>query len=188
MQQTPFHNFTFISFPLYQARHLRRAHPLYPTTVVSHALGRIRSLRKTGQKGKKRRRLTDEQPIRGQGIERGHCSSGCIGRTNDRDDRERAAKEYGGFGHDQVGLERLPAKRRGIEVGKRQPIGGVGERRRIAGFVVPRLKVHCFGGAETEQDSQHFRVGDPLSQRWVQAGAALFDKSEVEAGRVGDRL
>src|SRR6266576_6409871 len=122
--------------------------------VVSHASGRIRSPRKAVQKGKKRRRLTDEQTVRGQGIERGHCSSGCLGRTNDRADRERAPKEYGGFGHDQVGLELLPVKRRGIEVGKHQPVGGVGQRRRIAGFVVPRLKVHCFGWLETEQDSQ----------------------------------
>src|SRR6266480_5138779 len=159
-----------------------------PTTVVSHALGRIRSVRKTGQKGKKRRRLTDEQTVRGQGIERGHCSSGCLGRTNDRADRERAPKEYGGFGHDQVGLELLPAKRRGIEVGKRQPVGGVGQRRRITGFVVPRLKVHCFGGPDTEQDSLRLREADPLRQRWIQTGAALLDKPEVEAGRVGDRL
>ena len=75
-----------------------------------------------------------------------------------------------------------------LRSGNDQPIGGVGQRRRIAGFVVPRLKVHCFGGPDTEQDSQHFRVGDPLSQRWIQAGAALLDKSKVEAGRVGDRL
>src|SRR4029077_4969829 len=102
--------------------------------------------------------------------------------------RERAPKEYGGFGHDQVGLEPLPAKRRGIEVGKRQTVGGGAQRRRIASFVVPRLKVHCFGGPDTKQDSQTLRVGDPLSQRWIQAGAALVNKPKVEAGRVGDRL
>src|SRR2546428_11819431 len=31
-------------------------------------------------------------------------------------------------------------------------------------------------------------MGNPLRQRWVDAGAALLDEREVEARRVGDRL
>ena len=77
---------------------------------------------------------------------------------------------------------------RGIEVGKHQPIGGVGQSRRIARLVVPDLKVRCLGWANTEQDAQHFRMGNPLSQRWIEAGAALFDKPKMETCRVGDGL
>ncbi len=150
--------------------------------------GVIGCFRQLVEEIKERRRLTDEQPVRGQGIERRHCSSVGLGRTNDRDDRERAAKEYGGFWHDQVGLELLAAKRRGIEVGKHQPVGGVGQWRRIAGFVVPRLKMHCLGGPDTEQDSQRLIMGDPLGERRVQACTALLDEPEVEARRIGDRL
>ena len=53
---------------------------------------------------------------------------------------------------------------------------------------MPGLKVRCLGWADTEQDAQHFRIGDPLRQRWVEAGATLLDKPKVEARRVGDRL
>src|SRR5438046_8706724 len=70
--------------------------------VVSHASGRIRCPRKAVQKGKKRRRLTDEQPVRGKGVESGHCSSACRGRTNDRAGREPTTKEDCRHGHDQA--------------------------------------------------------------------------------------
>src|SRR5207237_2458675 len=67
-------------------------------------------------------------------------------------------------------------------------IGGVGQSRRIARHVMPGLKVHGLGWADTEQDAQYFRIGDPLSQRGVEAGAPLLDKPKMEARRVGDRL
>jgi hypothetical protein len=153
--------------------------------VASSASGRIRCLCELGQESKERRRLTDEQAVRGQGIERGHCSSVGLGRTNDRADRERALKEYGGFGHDQVGLQQFTV---GVEVGKNQTVRGVGEGRRIAGFVLPSLEVHNLGSADAEQNSQHLRVGDPLRQRGVEARTTLLNEGEVEAGRVGDRL
>ena len=76
----------------------------------------------------------------------------------------------------------------GVEVGEHQPVRGIGQGRRIAGFVVPGLEVHDLGAADAEQDAQHLRVGDPLGQRGVEAGAALLDEREVEARRVGDRL
>src|SRR6266702_4945591 len=135
-------------------------------------------------------RLADEQPVGRPGLDRGPCTPTppWLGWANDRDGRELAAEEDGGLGHDQVGLEVLPAKGRGIEVRKHQPIGGVGQSRRIARLVMPGLKMGCLGGADTQQDAQHFWMGDPLSQRWVEAGATLLDKTKVEARCVGNRL
>src|SRR5260370_19712028 len=48
--------------------------------------------------------------------------------------------------------------------------------------------MHCLGWADTEQDTQHFQISDPLSQRWVEAGATLLDKPKMERRRVSDRL
>jgi hypothetical protein len=48
--------------------------------------------------------------------------------------------------------------------------------------------VHGLGGADAEHDAQYFRIGDPLRQRWVEAGTSLLDEPKVEARRVGDRL
>ena len=59
-------------------------------------------------------------------------------------------QEYGWLGHDKIGLEILPAKRRGIEVRKHQPIGRISQRRRIACLVLPSLKVHHNPGLEFE--------------------------------------
>ncbi len=103
-------------------------------------------------------RLADEQPIVRQGLERAHSGPLCLGRTNDRDGRERAAEEDGGLGHDQVALDGL--RGRSNEVRKHQPIGGVGYSRRVACLVVPGLKVHGLAWADTEQDAQHFRIAD----------------------------
>src|SRR5438094_9531829 len=61
--------------------------------VVTHASARIRCPRKAVQKGKKRRRLTDEQPVRGKGGARGHCSSAWLGRTTARAGQGPATKE-----------------------------------------------------------------------------------------------
>jgi hypothetical protein len=60
--------------------------------------------------------------------------------------------------------------------------------RRITCLVLPGLKVHCLGWADTEEDSQDFRTAYSLSKRWIQAGAALLDKPEVKSCRVSDRL
>src|SRR2546429_9978645 len=54
----------------------------FAVIVVSHASGRLRCPRKAVQKGKKRRRLTDEQPLRGKSVERGHWSSAGPRSTN----------------------------------------------------------------------------------------------------------
>src|SRR5215472_15153945 len=59
---------------------------------------------------------------------------------------------------------------------------------RIAGFVLPGLKVHRLGWTDTKEDSQNFRVRYSLSKRRVEAGATLLDKGEVEARREGNCL
>ena len=84
--------------------------------------------------------------------------------------------------------EVLPAKRRTVEVGKHQSIGGVSQRRRITGLVRPGLKVHRFGRADADQDAQHFHTAGPLRHCRVEAVAALLDRRKVESRRVGDRL
>src|SRR6266566_2091402 len=134
--------------------------------------------------------MSDEQPVDREGLDRGHCTStpSYQGRANDRNGRELAAEEDRGLGHDQVGLEFLPTKGSGIQVGKPQPISGVGQRRGIACLIVPGLEVRCLDRADTEQDAQHLETGDSLSQRWVEAGAALLDIPEMEARCAGDRL
>ena len=105
------------------------------------------------QRCKERGRLADEKPTGRQGIGSGHCCPLCLGRTNDRADREATAEKDGGLGHDQVGLEILPAKWRFIEVRKNQPIRGVRQRNRIARLVMPRLKVCGLGRADAEQNT-----------------------------------
>ena len=129
--------------------------------------------------------MPDEQPVGGQGVDRAHGSAFGLGRPDDRDDRELAIEEDRRLGHDQVGLRRLTV---GVQVGEDQTIRRVGERRRVAGFVVPGLEVHDLGAPDAEQDPQHLGMGDPLGELRVEAGAALLDEGEVEAGRVGDCL
>ena len=119
--------------------HCRRNTP-NPTTMrqllnllsFKSALGRIRFLSQLSEDRKELLRLADEQPVGRQGLGRAHCSPFCLGGANDRTGRELAAEEDGGLGHDQVGLEGLCVKRRGIEVWKHQSIRGVGQGRRIA--------------------------------------------------------
>ena len=69
-----------------------------------------------------------------------------------------------GFGHDQVGLEVFGVEGWAVQVGEDEPVGGVGERRRVAGFVLPGLEVHRFRRADAEQDAQHFRFRDALGE------------------------
>ena len=59
---------------------------------------------------------------------------------------------------------------------------------RIAGFVLPGLKVHCLGWTDAKYNSQNFRVGYSLSKPRVEAGATLLNKAEVEARRECNRL
>src|ERR1700736_6275793 len=59
---------------------------------------------------------------------------------------------------------------------------------RIARLVLPSLKVHCLGWADTERRSQNLRVGDPLSQLSIKARATLLNKPEVEPRSEGNCL
>jgi len=129
--------------------------------------------------------LTDEQSVGDKAVDRARGGAIGLGGTNDRADREPTIEEDCRLGHDQVGLGQFAV---GVEVGEDQTVRGIGQGRRIAGFVVPRLEVHNLGAADAEQNSQHLVVGDPLGERGVYAGASLLDPREVEAGRVGDRL
>ena len=58
----------------------------------------------------------------------------------------------------------------------------------VAGLVMPGLEVHRLGRPDAEQHAQDFPIANPLRQRWVEARAALFDRREVKARGVGDRL
>src|SRR5438552_1285647 len=64
--------------------------------------------------------LPDKKPHGRQGIECASRRACSVGRTNNRALRQTLAQEYGWFRHDQVRLEILSAKRRGIEVRKYQ--------------------------------------------------------------------
>ena len=71
-------------------------------------------------------------------------------------DRELAIEEDRRLGHDQVGLEQFAV---GVEVGEDQTVRGVGQGRRVAGFVLPGLEVHDLAAADAEQDAQHLLCG-----------------------------
>ena len=129
--------------------------------------------------------MTDEQSVGDKAVDRARSGAIGLGGTNDRADREPTIEEDCRLGHDQVGLGQFAV---GVEVGEDQTVRGIGQGRRIAGFILPRLEVHNLGAADAEQNSQHLVVGDPLGERGVYAGASLLDPREVEAGRVGDRL
>src|SRR5205085_4493480 len=58
----------------------------------------------------------------------------------------------------------------------------------VASLVMPGLKMSGLSWADTEQNSQHFRVAHPLSKRWIEAGATLLDERKVKSRRVGNGL
>jgi hypothetical protein len=129
------------------------------------------------------------EEILGLADEQTACREACESRNRaeirgwayDRTYRKRPAEERAWLGHDQIGLEILPAEGRRIEVGKHEiGIGGIGQRRCVARLVLPGLEVHGFGRADTEQDEQDLWVGDLLGQRRVEAAAALLDGGEIE--------
>ena len=60
-------------------------------------------------------RLTDEQPHRREEVDDTHRHTPRLCWSNDRDDREVAAKERARLGHDQVGLQVLATR---AEIGK----------------------------------------------------------------------
>jgi hypothetical protein len=87
-------------------------------------------------------RLAFEKSGRSQERSSPRCSPVCLGRANDRTDRELPTQKRAWLRHDQVGLEVLASKWRTVQVWKHQPISRIGQRRCIARLVLPGLKVH----------------------------------------------
>jgi len=72
--------------------------------VVVFAPGCICIPGQIGQKIEKLACLAHEKAVRREGRGSTHRSALCLGRTNDRADRECWIQEWGGFRHDQIGL------------------------------------------------------------------------------------
>jgi hypothetical protein len=62
------------------------------------------------------------------------------------------------------------------------------QRSGIACLVLPGLKVHDLGSADTKEDSKNFETRCFLSQRRVEARATLFNITKVKSGRESDRF
>src|SRR5438105_4234387 len=86
--------------------------------AVLPALGRVCLHCKLVEDRKKLLRLADEKSVGSKGLDcrHGTPTPRLLGWANDRHGWEFAAEEDGWLGHDQVGLEVLTAKGRGIEV------------------------------------------------------------------------
>ena len=113
-------------------------------------------------------RLADEESACRESLDRSHSRSACFRRPDDRAFRKLPAQEGAGLRHDQIGLKVLAARVH-VEVGEKQPVGRVGQRRhwirnRVARRVVPGLEVRGLGGADAEQDAENFQAGHPLSE------------------------
>src|SRR2546429_8914105 len=95
----------------------------YTTLFRSHlsfafASGRVCLFGQITQKREKCWRLPNKKAHGRQEIECASRRACSVGRTNNGARRQTLAQEYGWFRHDQVRLEILSAKRRGIEVRK----------------------------------------------------------------------
>src|ERR1700730_19311786 len=97
--------------------------------------------------------LADEQPVSREAFDSCHRAKDIgIGRhrTNDRAYRHLPADERAWLGHDQIGLEVLPA---GGYIERETAIGHIIRRRkRVARLVVPGLEVGGLGRADAKQD------------------------------------
>lgn len=152
----------------------------------------IRGLSQFVQKTEECRRLPDKQPHVREKIHHAHSNSVGLCRPNDRTNRQTRANEWAWLGHDEVCLKILSPEWRRIEVGKcrRVVIHRIkgSDRWCIAGFVLPRLEMHCFRGTDADQNPQNFGAGGPLSHRWIEAVSALFDCCKVESCSIRDHL
>jgi hypothetical protein len=159
---------------------------ILPMTLARRLIG---ILSKVMQLLKEFTGLAGEQPVIREALDSRHRAENAWrdrDRANDRNDREFPVKERAWLGHDQIGLEVLPAGRYiEREIAKCHIIRW---RKRVARLVVPGLEMHGLGRADAEQDSQDHRIGDSQGQCRVEAGAALLDKAEMERRRVGDGL
>src|SRR4029077_1615188 len=136
-----------------------------------------------GHVRKKRRRLADEKPHVGEECKSTHGGAIRVRWSNDRNNRKTRVQERARLRHDQVGLEELAAEWRGVQIRKRHRypshrIDYVRQWWRITCLIGPCLKMHGLGGSDADQDPQDFRMGGPLCQRGVEAGATLLDGRE----------
>src|SRR6266852_4564278 len=101
--------------------------------LCTSILGCVCIFSEIGQESEERRRLADEKSHSGEKLQRSHCSPVGSRRPHYRARWQASAQEYGGLGHDQVGLEFLSTKRGRIEVREHQRgIFRVGQRGCIA--------------------------------------------------------
>jgi hypothetical protein len=156
--------------------------------IAAAALGSVSFRRQILQEIEESVRLPDKEPHRRQEFDRAHRGALRLCGANHRARREAAAQERARLRHDQIGLESFASKRRRIEVGENEPVRRVGQRRRIAGLVGPGLKVHGFGGPDTDQDSQNLHTFSSLGHGGIQAAPALLDGRHVKSRGVRDRL
>src|SRR3954447_5413391 len=112
------------------------------------ALRGVRGLRQRLDAGEEIGRLSPEQPHGRQARRRAHGNALGVGEPDDRADRELAIEELRRLGHDPIRLEQRPSL---VQVWERESGGGVGQRRSVAGLVLPRLEVHRLRRADAEQ-------------------------------------
>src|SRR5580704_9999784 len=170
----------------------RCSSPQLQITASRLALGCVGLRRQLLQELKELLRLTDEESIAGQPVERSRGRPHSGRRPNDGDSGELPVEERCRFGHDQVCLKVLAAERRSVKVREAHlyashwvSVADVGS---IARFVVPGLEVRDLRAADAEKNPQDLHIGDALRQRRIETAAALLDEGEVEAGRIGDGL
>src|SRR5438876_10267393 len=135
--------------------------------------------------------MVNEKPVVDKALDRAHCIHlPGTGRAKDCTGTQVWADEFAGLGHDQVALQRLRLTLRQVFKRNAGPRDGVhvGQGERIAGLVLPSLKVHDLRSADADEDPQNFQTGNLLSERMVETGAGLLDKRKVKPRREGDRL
>src|SRR5437764_10809359 len=125
---------------------------------MSEATSFIRILGQILEQLKKLPRLPDEEPISRKRLHRTHGSALRVRRANDRTRRKVTAKKNCRLGHDEIGLELFPAKRRRIKIWEsdRYPgyrIDHIRQLNRISGLVLPSLEVANLSATDAEYDA-----------------------------------
>jgi len=160
--------------------------------LSTNADGGIGIVRQPLHVGKERPRLTFEEPHIRKECERTISNAFCLGWPNDRNNRKTSTEERARLWHDQIGLEFLAAKWRRVQIRECHRYTGHRidrtNRRRVTRLVRPGLKVHCFGGADANQNPQYLHARGPLRQRGIKAVATLFNGWKVETRGIRDRL
>ncbi len=159
---------------------------------LANADGGVGIVRQPLHVRKERPRLTFEEPHVRKERERTISNAFCLGWPNDRNNRKTSTEERAWLWHDQIGLEELAAKWRRVQIRECHRYTGYRidrtHRRCVACLVRPRLKVHCFGGADANQNPQYLYARGPLCQRGIKAVATLFNGRKMKPRGISDRL